>query len=998
MDTIEIFQLLGIEVTGDETEIKNAYRRKLAVTNPEDDPEGFRRLRAAYEEACRLARKEEKTELPSDNTPSGKWMEQVSEVYGVMSRRRDVEEWKKLFASDCFLSLEEEENCRTKFWRFLMEHFRLPDEVWKFLDKKLGIIGYEKKLREFLPGDFVRFIRNKCERGEEVEFAQFEGAEDAPYDLFLQYYDRCWQALAAQDRDGAAQNLKNADELKIHHPVMEICRAELLFMNEQKEEAIAVLDAQRKRYPEDGMINYHLAEILWRLGDAGEGSYRLRAGEIYLELKKENDKHYMANVRLTEWYYDRGQYREAKKCAEKVLAAGMGDDFLQLLGKVNAELEKELEDRWRRESDCDAGLELCWCYLQDGRVSRGIRLALKLEKRLSEDKTAEWNGLMSKLYVEQGEYETSITMTRSWEEALREKIQAGEPEEEEEKDRDRLKQARLIRMQCFHNLGFRDREKFAEAIQEGKSVLEGSAKDIGILLEMAQIYTEMQEYEQMEKTVEELVENYQIYAAYATRLEADRRRLDAGAVIRDGSLCIQYFPTFVKAYEYMAKVFLDLERWDDLDKLMKQAEEKQINSTILEAYRYQKTHKPMEPDRLDNKLKSFRKNFRVMVELGKLPYYEHGLPVLNELLYNCPDGFMFVERGIFHRSAHHYQEAREDFEKAISMNQANSYALNGLSFVMKYLGDYEKALFYMKKAVLYMDKEVPPVMYSDMGAIYALLGDCEMALAMCRQYEELARDRSPWLLKRMAEYETCLGNIEAAAALYRESNCRDAFQAMDGEVLACVRCGETDRARQLLEKWEGTRTVTERLKYTLSPMLTAEPEYRRLLLLHMWVALVSGEKEEAGCIIKKLRFEVRDEKCLGDGIFGAILCEEEACGKKMAANLERWLKRDKMSDNNQYFNREKAYLRLQVLAAWYTASEAEIEELLEKESQCGICHECASPVCRELEGIRILLLLRQGRIQEAKERLQRNLQNFSSDEYTRAIAAIHSSRFGDFVI
>ena len=55
MEPIEVFQILGIEQTKDERALKNAYRDKLAVTNPEDDPEGFKRLRMAYEEACRYA-------------------------------------------------------------------------------------------------------------------------------------------------------------------------------------------------------------------------------------------------------------------------------------------------------------------------------------------------------------------------------------------------------------------------------------------------------------------------------------------------------------------------------------------------------------------------------------------------------------------------------------------------------------------------------------------------------------------------------------------------------------------------------------------------------------------------------------------------------------------------------------------------------------------------------------------------------------------------------
>ena len=40
-----IFQILGIPETKDEEDIRRSYREKLKETNPEDDPEGFKRLR-----------------------------------------------------------------------------------------------------------------------------------------------------------------------------------------------------------------------------------------------------------------------------------------------------------------------------------------------------------------------------------------------------------------------------------------------------------------------------------------------------------------------------------------------------------------------------------------------------------------------------------------------------------------------------------------------------------------------------------------------------------------------------------------------------------------------------------------------------------------------------------------------------------------------------------------------------------------------------------------
>lgn len=65
-----IWQLLGIEKTTDIATIRQAYRAKLPNHHPETDPDGFKALRAAYENAIEYAKSPEKfaAELESDSS------------------------------------------------------------------------------------------------------------------------------------------------------------------------------------------------------------------------------------------------------------------------------------------------------------------------------------------------------------------------------------------------------------------------------------------------------------------------------------------------------------------------------------------------------------------------------------------------------------------------------------------------------------------------------------------------------------------------------------------------------------------------------------------------------------------------------------------------------------------------------------------------------------------------------------------------------------------
>ena len=87
--------ILGIAPTDDKKAITAAYRAKLRTTNPEDKPEEFKALRAAYEEALRLCEQGTKEE-PVDDSPLGRWTAAVAALYEDYANRIRPESWSAL--------------------------------------------------------------------------------------------------------------------------------------------------------------------------------------------------------------------------------------------------------------------------------------------------------------------------------------------------------------------------------------------------------------------------------------------------------------------------------------------------------------------------------------------------------------------------------------------------------------------------------------------------------------------------------------------------------------------------------------------------------------------------------------------------------------------------------------------------------------------------------------------------------------------------------------
>ncbi|QIW15671.1 hypothetical protein A4G20_04660 [Pasteurellaceae bacterium RH1A] len=139
------WQILGIEPTNDEREIRRAYAKKLKTTRPDEDAEGYQALREGFDEALRLApyQMEEEHTLSEESNFNWHWPnEQKDELNNLVEQLTSAYQKQKLadFYSYFCLKLEEmvkhdKEQALRLFLQFMREQSIEIPSLWAEMDK-----------------------------------------------------------------------------------------------------------------------------------------------------------------------------------------------------------------------------------------------------------------------------------------------------------------------------------------------------------------------------------------------------------------------------------------------------------------------------------------------------------------------------------------------------------------------------------------------------------------------------------------------------------------------------------------------------------------------------------------------------------------------------------------------------------------------------------------------------------------------------------------------
>lgn len=348
---VNIWNILAIPPTVNTIEIKRAYAKKLRLVNPEEDIEGFQRLRESYEQALQEAKYLKETETQSLSVPvvtasvvepsvptqpptlprqqnessvlsvqslsaielAARFMTQFDILYQDITKRKDIEQWKRLFDHESLLRLDAKAILHNRLLDYITDHCHFPREVWQLFDEHFYWSEQELTLSQSYPDDFVSFILEQIHRSWSLRYNDFIEHLDIDYDFYLGRRDLAAQALMHNDLEYAGHYLSEASNLYNHDS--DLLRMIGIYYMRTEQQQLAYEAFQ-------SLLEVNPSDIDGRLYRAG---LRLKQGDItgalqdyqYVLAHHPNDLQSLSG--LAACYIAFNQLHEAKSIYESIL-------------------------------------------------------------------------------------------------------------------------------------------------------------------------------------------------------------------------------------------------------------------------------------------------------------------------------------------------------------------------------------------------------------------------------------------------------------------------------------------------------------------------------------------------------------------------------------------------------------------------------------------------------------------------------------------------------
>ncbi|WP_163215921.1 tetratricopeptide repeat protein [Clostridium thermarum] len=821
MEKKRVFQILAIPETKDAKAIKTAYRTRLSAFNPEDDPEGFKALREAYEEAIRLIDVEDDEVV--ENTPMAQWIQRIEAVYNSLSKRCNPDCWKELFEEDINTDFDTCNEAREAFLKFLMEHYRLPAQVWELIEETYQLYASKEELYENYPKQFVDYILEEPESKGWMDFSTFEGEDTADIDGFIKHYLSLRRMNDNRQYEGVEELFEQLDQINLMHPYLEIEKMRYYLQAERIEEAKEIAEKLRAKKLTDLYAQYHIAEVSLDAGDLDRAFAECNA------ILETNPNHFGAKKILCAYYLNKKEYKTAKEKYLELLEIDKYNEELSVdLKKVNEALIIEYRERLEIEpNNKELMLELAWCLFQNGLYEECTALVQSIE--VEDSVYYDYYNLISRVHLAMRDYKKAFPYVEQWlEEILKAKDQGGE---DTVKKLRRLPYAYYAMSECYHSFaeekGF-DTEDSEQCLKYLDLAIEAEGKGydlISYLSAKAQVLLKKGDNKACIDVCDEILRiNNEYFPAYIYRQEAYYNLKMAREVVDDYFRAVEIYKGYARIYLLAVKVYIEYEQYTDASKVINSAKEAGVESNELAFLEIKIRRILAETNREKEEIISELDKFYVRVQkkpgdledislifheqarcyydidqyspaldkinkrlavktsdnsmilkadiLYELKQNQQALPIYQEMVKKYPDyAYGYYQIGRCYHAMGKLKEAVDNYLEVTELEPENKYVYSELMEIYKrrYLEsfkpeDYSLAVTYGKRQA-----ELRPCLYyyNSLGLIYLENNDFQNAL---KAFDEALKDDSDAIMypyNNIGYTYQLMGNYEEAIKYYK---------------------------------------------------------------------------------------------------------------------------------------------------------------------------------------------------------------------------------------
>ena len=716
-----IFQILGIPETKDEEDIRRSYREKLKETNPEDDPEGFKRLRQAYEEAIKLLHsqpKEEDRGGPKDEVDL--WVDQVEELYQDLLRRGEPELWKKVLSDSVCEGLDTSLEARDKIIVFLMDHVHLPHEIWKMIDSVFEVTADIQSLKEKYPINFLNYMKYYVENETFIPFGLFSyrdggDKEKANGDGYIDEYLQIKRQIDNGEREGCLQRLHDLSAFGIYHPYEDVERLRI-FAEEGKEDQ-ELAEGLLERYKDDVYIRLHVGNSFWAAGS------KERAYELWKEILEQMPDHYTAKYFCVKHLMDQEDYYQARKYLLELLDIDdRSEELRSYIHRANEALIEELKDAVRegREDERFPGdelrLTLGWCLLQNERREEALQIVEGFEPEPGQEYG--YVNLYSQLLYFSEQYEEAVPYLKKWMELVENLTDDGT--DETKKRMARKPRIHLLLSSCYYELENEEWEKEGELSIDTAS---GQRERIENMHYFANKLLLTKKYGSSVDICDRLLaEDESYYPAYLIRQEACYYMKKAQQVVDDYHKAVDIYAGYHRPYLFAAKICFNYSQYEDAKNVIEYARENQVEfSDEMKLYEAKVLRN------LSNNKDDRKRPREILEELsGKLKEENSDLEDCSEIAF---------ERGLICWDDNEFENALIFMEDAIRQNPDRMQYRIVRGHIYLEMEKYKEAL--EEYRISAKDYEDSPELYYNRGCAYEGLEETELAIADFKKTLEL---------------------------------------------------------------------------------------------------------------------------------------------------------------------------------------------------------------------------------------------------------------------